>query len=397
MEGKTRVLIIVAGLAVGEPLGGAERFGIELARSLDRGIFEPIVCAFWERGTSAERYWLEQLVCRGVEVFFAAKWAGRFSLSRYAKGIAKIILHFQNTPVALIHSHFQVGSVSALILKNRIGAKAVVRTAHLSPKKEWGKGFNGALCRHIFTRFVFPVLFDAEVGVSKAIVEALDQRLIARALGRKAIFIPNAIYPSKFVGQKECDQNKRWELGLSEDDLVVGSVGRLTEQKGYTFLIDAVPTICSYLPNTKFIIIGEGESYLRLQEQARNLGVADKVIFTGPRQDVECLYKIMDLFVLPSLWEGLPTVVLESMASGVPVVATDIPGTRELITPGYTGWLVRPRDTVSLASTIIYALGNHLLRKEISQRALEVVIPQYSIECIASQYQNLYHRLLLRS
>jgi glycosyltransferase involved in cell wall biosynthesis len=101
----------------------------------------------------------------------------------------------------------------------------------------------------------------------------------------------------------------------------------------------------------------------------------------------------MDLFVLPSIWEGLPTVVMESMACGVPVVATDIPGTRELIRNGVTGWLVPSRDSGALASAILHALGDYEVCKETAARGREAM-KGFSIGVVAQNYALLYKRLV---
>ena len=392
MPNKVRVLTLIAGLAIGDPLGGAERFGAELAAHLDQEIFTPIVCAFWRRNKESEKYWSEYLIQRGVEVFFAADWPGRFSVIKFIGALKNITLHFRHAPVAIIHSHFQVGSLAALILKRKLRVKALLRTAHLSPDREWGNGSIAAICRLVFTKFIFPLGFDLEVGVSQASVFALNRRLFARLLNRRALWIPNAISLSRFKSVRH--QYIRQELGIAPDELVVGSVGRLTEQKGYIYLVEAASKVISILPKAKFLIIGEGPLRGCLQEYAEALGVSNSFILVGPREDLAPLYRAMDLFVLPSLWEGLPTVILESMACGVPVIATDIPGTRELVRQGHTGWLVEPKNSEALAEAIIYALRHPEARDTIAQTAAESVIPSYSMEPIANQYQAIYLHLL---
>jgi glycosyltransferase involved in cell wall biosynthesis len=391
MSNKVRVLTLIAGLAIGDPLGGAERFGAELASHLDQEIFTPIVCAFWQRERESEKYWSEYLTQRGVEVFFAADWPGEFSLIKFIEGLKNITLRFRDASVAIIHSHFQVGSLAALILKRKLGVKAI-RTAHLSPDKEWGNDSIATICRLVFTKLIFPLGFDLEVGVSQAAVFALNRRFFARLLNRRALWIPNAISLSRFKPVRH--QHIRQELRIAPDELVVGSVGRLTEQKGYIYLIEAASKVISILPNAKFLIIGEGPLRRCLQEYADALGISNSFIFVGPREDLVPLYSAMDLFVLPSLWEGLPTVILESMACGVPVIATNIPGTRELVRQGHTGWLVEPKDSKALAEAIIYALQHPDARDTIARTAAESVVPLYSMEHIANQYQAIYLHLL---
>jgi glycosyltransferase involved in cell wall biosynthesis len=142
------------------------------------------------------------------------------------------------------------------------------------------------------------------------------------------------------------------------------------------------------------LLVGHGPLWDVLRAQAAALGIADSTLFTGARSDVADLYQVMDLFVLSSLWEGLPTVVIESMAGHVPVVATDISGTRELIEPGRTGWLVPPDDSQALASAIQAALADPLARANCVAAAAEEVVPRFRFERVLASYEQLYTELL---
>jgi len=394
MADRVSVLMIIMGLAIGEPLGGAERFGVELARTLDRDKFEPIICALWRYGVPSEQYWMDFLTEAGIEVFFATDMGRGLSPSRYLKSIRFIASRLHNRSIDVIHSHFQLGNIAALFLKRTLKAKALIRTAHAG--KEWGDGPLAFLCRQIFTKWIFPFTFDAEIGVYQALVSSLDRRPGARIAGKKALLFYNGISLDRFTGRARCP-NKRLEMELLPNDLVVGSVGRLRKEKGYSILLDSAAIVRAQLPNAKFVIIGDGELREPLHRKVEQLGLSETVIFAGPRQDVESLYEIMDLFVLPSLWEGLPTVILESMASGVPVVATDIPGTRELVQAGRTGWLAQPQDPASLATCILEALNNPAKRAAFAQAALQDVVPRFSMAHIVKQYEQVYRQLATQS
>jgi len=179
---------------------------------------------------------------------------------------------------------------------------------------------------------------------------------------------------------------------LGGGGFTVGSIGRLAKEKGYIYLIEALPMVLAKLPNVLLVLIGDG--YLRdsLQQRAKQLHIDDKLLFVGQRDDAISLLKCMDLFVLPSLSESLPTAVLESMACGVPVVATDIPGIRELIQHRETGWLVPIADPSALADAIVALLRDPLLRKRLSVNARKWV-SNFSIDTIADQYARLYWKI----
>jgi glycosyltransferase involved in cell wall biosynthesis len=182
-------------------------------------------------------------------------------------------------------------------------------------------------------------------------------------------------------------------LGIPTSALVVGTIGRLTEQKGYTYLIEAASLILEQIPQSFFLIIGDGELADQLKHQAAQKEISSHVIFTGGRQDVEELLACMDLFVSSSLWEGLPTAILESMAAGVPIVATDIPGIRELIRDQWNGWLVPAGDATSMARVIRVALKNVKSRREFSNNARQDV-QSLSIKSIVGEYEKLYSALI---
>jgi glycosyltransferase involved in cell wall biosynthesis len=405
MTERIRVLVFVSGFAIGQPLGGAERFGVELARHLDLARFEPVVCGFWRRNVPAEDHWRGVLAADGIEAFEAVERGRGFSPWRLAQALRNISSHLAGRPVDVIHSHFQLGSITAILLRRRLGAKALARTAHGTVPWEWSNTPRGFICRQIFTQWLFPLAFDVETGVSQAVVDSLDRRPGAWISRKHARRYYNGIdvhpfaraTPQTTPSGADADREQttlRSRLGLGLGDCVIGSVGRLSEQKGYTYLLEAASAVLAQHPQVKFLLVGDGELRSELQQQAAALGLTGSVIFAGAQESTVDFYRVMDVFVLPSLWEGLPTVVLESMASGVPVVATDIPGTQELVEAGHTGWLCRPRDPVSLAETLLSALSNPLLGSAMAATARERVLACYSLNAIAKQFEILYQHLI---
>jgi glycosyltransferase involved in cell wall biosynthesis len=391
--GRARVLIFVSSLAIGTTAGGAERYGVEVARHLDQTLYEPIVCAFWRRGAPAEQFWLARLAEAGVECFFAVDRGQGFNPLRYARAVRNIRRRLGDRPVQVIHSHFQLGSVTALLLRGSTHARALVRTAHGAVRWEWRDTWLGLLCRTVFTRGVFPMCFDAETGVSQTVVDSLDRRLLARLRRKRAHLIYNAIDQAPF--RRHLEQGElREQLGLGQADTVVGSVGRLSEQKGYHYLIEAAPTVLQACADCRFLIVGDGELREGLEQRVSTLGLGSVFTFAGAREDSPALYGVMDVFVLPSLFEGLPTVVIESMASAVPVVATDIAGTRELIVHEETGWLVSPKDAASLANGIVAVLRRPDRGRGLAQNALDSVVPRFHIDEATRRIQALYTSLL---
>lgn len=383
------ILIMISGLDIGGAHGGAERFGLELSRQLDKDKFDVTLCAFWKHSSKAESFWLQRLTEDNVNVIFGAEWRDRFDLREYFQVVQRLSRRFQSNPLDIIHSHFQMGTFAALLLKFLGRTKVTMRTAHVSV--EWGRGFASWVCRQIFTNWFYPLFLDQEVGVSQAVVDKLNHHPGKLLTGKQPALIHNAIYPEIFKPNLQ-PPNHHPLLEETRGKLVIGSIGRLTKQKGYEYLLAAVPSVIAVIPEVFFLIIGDGELKQELQAKAVRLGISEHVLLTGQREDAIAILRQMQIFVLPSIYEGLPTVILESMACGIPVIATDIPGTDELIIDGENGWLVPPKDSTVLAQTIISALQEPVLRSKYAERGRQKVLG-FLIEEVTRQYEHLYTQL----
>jgi glycosyltransferase involved in cell wall biosynthesis len=385
--GKLRLLTVVPGLAIGEHYGGAERLAVEVVCRLNRDRFDPLVCALWRYDTAAERRWITQLSEAGIPVFLAGDRGASANPHAFRRSVTSMQAHFAGAGMDVIQCHSPLAGVAALLCRRALGCSALVRTCH--SYREWGHGGIAFGCRQVFSNWVFPAWYDVEVGVSRSIVATLDGRPGARLLGKKATLVYNAVSLERFTEQKPAP-HKRLELGLGLSDVVVGSVGRLSKEKNFSLLLNAIPMVIARKPEVRFLIIGEGPLGDELRSLASRLGLTSAVIFAGARSDVDALYPLMDLFVLPSLGEGLPSVILEAMASGVPVLATDVGGTRELVLPGGTGWLVPSGNPTALAEGILAALDNPQERINLARKAKADVTARFSVDRIAAEYAELY-------
>jgi glycosyltransferase involved in cell wall biosynthesis len=185
----------------------------------------------------------------------------------------------------------------------------------------------------------------------------------------------------------------RRELGIPEAALVVGVVGRLNEQKGHRYLLEAVPLVLGRSPGTWFLVVGDGDRGETLREQARTLGIAGRVVFAGHRADIPAVLGAIDVLCISSIYEGTPLALFEGMASGKAIVSTAVDGCREVLEDGATGLLVPPRDPAALAA----ALGQALLdpaRREALGTAARRASARYDIgECV-SKMEALYDEVL---
>lgn len=388
-----RVLKFIAGFALESHLGGIERFGMELVQALDQEQVEPILCGLWTFGTAGEQQWIQRLQRQGIEAFMGPLKDDANPYHNFREMYQQVATYMQGRQVDIIHSHSGFGDILALLLARRLGARAVVRTVH--NEREWPKR---PFRRLLFTNLIYPFAFAAEMGVARQVVENLNGRLLAKLSNKKAILSYNALNFNRFTVSPVDHAAKKQSLGLPARATIVGSIGRLTEQKGYHLFIEAAANVIQHYPDIYFLLIGNGHLDTVLQAQAKAAGLAGRFLFTGARTDVDELLPLLTLFVNSSLWEGLPTVILESMAARVPVIATAVSGNTELIQHQQTGYLVPSNNATALAAGIVHMLNMPQAQVlSMTTSAFEHIRATFSIETIARQHETLYQNLLLDS
>jgi glycosyltransferase involved in cell wall biosynthesis/SAM-dependent methyltransferase len=189
-------------------------------------------------------------------------------------------------------------------------------------------------------------------------------------------------------------RESRAALGLPPEAFVVTTVARLHEQKGHTYLIEAIPKVISRCSHVHFLIVGDGELKADLVQQATSAGVQNHVHFLGARNDVPQLLQLSDAFALPSVWEGMPNALLEAMALGVPVIATRLKGVEEVVSDASLGILVAPRDAEALATAVLQLVENPTLRQNLADASRAHIRATFCFEKAAEVYDSLYRRLL---
>jgi glycosyltransferase involved in cell wall biosynthesis len=205
---------------------------------------------------------------------------------------------------------------------------------------------------------------------------------------------------TRFDGPSAPDPAAREELHAmfsSPPELVVGSAGRLSPEKGFGILVEAAPLVTQEYPGVGFVHFGDGVLRSQIEARILELGLEGRFVLAGFRDDLDRHLPNFDLTVLPSFTEGLPNVVLESLAAGVPVVATAVGGTPEVLADGVDGLLVPPGDPEALASRISQLLAMGEARKQMGLRGRERVRARFTFEERASRYRDLFADLLGRS
>ena len=243
--------------------------------------------------------------------------AGIYLIPPYSKPFAyhnALYKAFKEKKYRIVHAHLSTMSVFPLFAAWR--AEVPVRICHNHTTAHWGEGMK-TLLKYILRPF------------NK--IFATDYFACGETAGRwmygnrcfdagKVTVMPNAIDTEKFAFDPEARVRLREELGIPQDAFVVGHVGRFMYQKNHSFLVDVFAELLKERPDARLLLIGEGELMGQIQEKVRGLGINESVIFTGARMDVNKLYSVMDVFCLPSFYEGMPVVAWEAQANGLPCV-----------------------------------------------------------------------------
>lgn len=251
-------------------------------------------------------------------------------------------------------------------------------------------------------RFVYGWLYrllssrvDGFVAVSEQVRESILKQI--GPIGDKVFTICNAVDLAPFEQSKNGKTPLWAELDLPSNSRLIAVVGRLTRQKGHEYLVQAAPEIVAACPETHFLFIGEGELKDKLQAQIQDLNLSNHFHFLGVRSDVPHLLAAADLFVQPSLWEGLSVALLEAMAAGKPIVATAVSGTTQAMTNGQTGLVVPIANSAALAKAVTQLLANPAQAQGMGQAAKQYVALNFSAQKQAEEHLKLYDHLLASS
>lgn len=352
---------------------GAENVVIQLALALKRLNCEVTIGVFHNRHRPNTEI-VETARHNGLEVALF-ECQGKLDF-----GTVRAIRNFiSERELDILHTHGYKADIYGY--RAAKGTRAgLVATAHSWPGKSFILRLYALLDRVILR------WFDHICAVSNSVADALRR---FRVPSEKITTVDNGIDIEYFSAGRPV---LREELGLRENPLV-GFVGRLAPEKGLKDLLHAVAGILNIVPMAKFILVGEGPERLALEKLARQLSIEKSVIFLGQRSDLPNIYASFDVFVLPSLTEGMPLAILEAMAAKKPVVATRVGAIPKTVDDQQTGLLVNAGDLTGLQSAISLLLGRPDLCRTFGQSGQEVALARFSSDSMAKTYLGIYHRV----
>jgi glycosyltransferase involved in cell wall biosynthesis len=362
--------------------GGAEQQLLELVRGLDKRRFRPIVAALHRGGTREDEF----REIPGVEVVYLDR-GGKLDFSP----IWKLVALLRRRDVDVVQPFVSPALFFGLLAGVLAGTPVKIATERGGARNDPGRG--GRLYLHA-TSQLLPFV-DVAVANSEAGRQLLHREGMPVS---KTLLIRNGVNPVRLRPASEAVAAHRRRLRADDAAPVVGILATLKPAKGQDTFLHAAAEVAKARPDARFAIVGDGPLRADLEGLARQLGIWDRVVFFGLQQRVADFIELFDVLVSASRDnEGHSNSILEAMALGVPVVATDVGGSRELVDGGRNGRLVRVDDHRMLAAAVLAVLDQPDTTKAMISRARAMVADNFSVERMVSDYTALYEQTLSRA
>lgn len=356
------------------PVGGAENLLLSIVRKLDSNRFESVVCCIGERGVIGD-----QIAAMGIPVveLHLMNKSGRDG--RVVPALVDLI---RREHINLVHSQLYHANFYGRLAAKKAGIPAVISIHNTYVKHKLHRQIiNWYLGRHTSAIIVGSEDIKRDVvrydHVSSSQIEVF----------------PNSVDVSRSVSTLSRIE-ARTRLGLAENDLVLGTIGRLEEQKGHRYLIEAMDLLRQRGIAAHLLLVGDGRERPAHENLIASLGLERQVMMLGTRDDLGDLFRAMDVFVMPSLWEGLSLAMLSAMAAGLPVVATSVGGVSQVFCNDEYGYSVPAGDAPALAGKIAECLANLPAAMAKGEKGAQHILNNYSDEAMVRRVESVYERIL---
>ncbi len=335
-------------------LGGGQANVLSIARNLDKEQFEVCVAA------AGEGSFETKVLSSGIP--FIPLELPNLLRSRYLKILQKV---YDGEKFDIIHTHGGVAGFYGRTLKKHNPLIKCVHTIH---------GLHYIHSHNLFRKNISRTIEQYLVQYTDVtICETYNDYLAAirnRIAGRaNTQVIPNAIDISRFSNLKR-NPELMGSLGLSPGDFICGNISRFDEQKNQKLILQAAYFLVKKYPNMKFVFVGDGKYLKQMRDLTRESNIEANVIFTGEQKNLADYYSIFDIFIFPTLWEGMPYVLLEAMASRLAIICSAIPNLLEVIKPNFSALTIDPLDMDDLFQKVSSLYQDTALREKIAQNAM---------------------------
>jgi glycosyltransferase involved in cell wall biosynthesis len=383
---KIKVLHIITRLIV----GGAQENTMYTADLLDKNRYQIDVISGPQTGSEGSL--IDELLARNIQLRILPYLVREINPIKDLITIVEILKHIRRNQYSIIHTHSSKAGILGRIAAYLAGATLIVHTVH-------GWSFHDHMPR--FTRRIYIFLEQVTARISDALIVVSNRDADQ---GKKYNIMPSGEYHliRSAIPQDEfyeCSLDRhlvRSDLGIPEDAPVLGNVGRFSVQKNPLEWVKVAALVKQAVPNCFFLLVGDGPLRSQVDSLLQESGLLQYTIMTGLRRDIPQLLSAMDVFLLTSLWEGLPRVIPEAMLVGVPVVSSSVDGSAEIILDGITGYTCQPGDIHSFANRCIELLIDSEKRNRISKAARCYASQTYDLKHMVTQIDQLYMDLLIK-
>jgi glycosyltransferase involved in cell wall biosynthesis len=364
---RLRILHLITRLSV----GGAERLLIDLVRRLDATRFESLVCCIQARGELAA-----ELEAAGMPVVCLERMRGKRFDWRAVADLRRLL---RREGVSLVHSHLYhanlYGRLAAILAS--VPAVATVHNVYTRPKFH-----RRVLNRWLARRSARVIAVSDQVRHDLLTYDGIDPA--------RVVTIRNGI-DLRRVASALTREQARARLSIPGGTLAIGCVGRLEEQKGHRYLLDACALLAreAGLGRFRVLLVGDGRLRAALEQHAAALGIGASVSFLGMRSDVADILRALDIYAMPSLWEGLPLAMLEAMAAGLPVVISEVGGVAEALDER-CGVRVAPKDSGALADALRQLATQPERRRSLGSAARARAEAEFGAEAMIARLSRVY-------
>jgi glycosyltransferase involved in cell wall biosynthesis len=363
-------------------LGGAEKVVSVLAQAFDKDQCEVYICAF----TTGELE--EECRCRGAKVIIMP-----FQWRHAVRWLFCFVKELKALHIDVLHTHLFTADFLGRIGGRMAGVPVVVSTIHAPSTWKRSRGLKDRL-KLFADRLTANYFTDCLFSISKQVSDY--QVRYGGIKPSKIKEISNPIVISRYRRNEIERDVIRASIGLKDNHKVITNVASLKPVKGQKYLIQALRDIVRNHPDVCLLLVGDGQDRDVLAKMASTLGVSENVHFLGNRIDVPAILSASDIFVMPSLSEGISMAILEAMAAELPVVATAVGGNPDIILDNVTGLLVAPANASYLAKALERMLNDHNFARSLGIQAKQFVKEHHDAEMIAHQlaitYRSIYHK-----
>lgn len=358
-------------------LYGAERVLVNLVAALDRQRYTPQFCLLQTMNCPNHEL-LDAVKSKQVQLHLipCRRWIDPTAVRELKKLL-------KEECVDIIHSHGMKARLYGLLVTP--GTSVHILTTH----HNWIRSSLIETCFELLDAFYIR-FYPKIVAVSYEVEQDMRRYLIS---AKKIQLIINGIDMQEFQQNQQAGERIRNEFGIAPERPLIGTIGRISPEKGQKYFIEAAAQVLKSYPHACFVLVGDGGQGEEIRAYSDELGITDKVIFAGFRTDIAEWYSALDIFILPSLLEGTPMALLEAMSASVPVVATDVGGVGHIVQDEENGLLVPPENANKLATGIRRLLADPTWTAQLAKNGLRTVASRYSAKKMAENYMALYDQI----